>query len=286
MAKRNIVKLSESKLQEMIVDAVKTSLTEGIFDTINNKIDDFVQGYPTKEGNPQNVKDVFEGDGWEVLVSPEDNMFGEFEVAKTTGAFGVSSAMDVEEMIEEINIFLNGRGFAKFIGKKNPRVYRFMVNNNTVKENNMKITESQLRRLVESCVREALEGELEEGFGWDAYKNQIKGHEDTNFPSLGGVKEFIDGEPDEENFRKSKERYDLAKDGNLYDPEEYEKLGFKGIADRAAEDAVLAEPGMKGKLKRGAIAAGYSAGVAKNKIKKGFSNLGKKKNNDNGSFTI
>ena len=160
-----------------------------------------------------------------------------------------------------------------------------LIFNNRIKENNMKITESQLRRLVESCVKEAIEGELEEGFGWDAYKNQIKGHKDTHFPSLDGVKEFINGEPDEEAFTKAKNRYDLAKDGNLYDPEEYDKKGFKGIADAAAEDAVLAEPGMKGKLRRGAIAAGYSAGVAKNKIKKGISNL-RKKNNDNGSFTI
>lgn len=136
----------------------------------------------------------------------------------------------------------------------------------------MKITESQLRKLVEGCVREALEDiEMNEGFGWDAYKTQMKGHNDTEFPSWKDTKEMINGEPNKDEFRRHKERYDAAKDGVLYDPEQYKKLGgYKGIADDAAAGAVMSEPGIKGKLRRGAMVAGYSAGVAKNKLKAGI----------------
>lgn len=155
----------------------------------------------------------------------------------------------------------------------------------------MKITESRLRALIESCVKEALKGELEEGLGWDVYKSQVKGHDETRYPSWESLKDIIDGDPDEEAFKRYKERYDAAKKGELYEPDKYERLdGFDGMAYDYADKAIMTEPGLKGKLRRGALAAAATAGITKNKVKKGISNLGKKKrkksNDDFDSFTM
>ena len=287
MVKKNIVKLTESKLQEMVINAVKLGLNEGAFDTMRDKFDDYVQGYPTKEGNPQSVADVFEGDGWEIVECPHDGNYGIFKVKRTMGGFGNFYGQEIQEMIEEIQIFLNNKGTVRYLGKEGDGIEKFEVVNTMKNENNMKITESQLRRLVESCVKEALEGELEEGFGWDAYKANMKGHEETKFPSWDETKEFINGEPNEDKFLYHKDRYDAAKDGNFYDPDKYAKHGgMKGIADDEASEAVLSEPGIKGKARRAAMVGGYAAGVAKNKIKKGFSKLGKKNNGTGSSFTM
>ena len=298
MGNKKSVKITESKIKELILKTINESLSEdNMFTRAGEKFSnglqkfddmftDYHNGFETKEGNPQSVADVFVGDGWEIIESPQDGNFGIFKVKRTMGAFGGFYGQEIQEMIEEINIFLNNKGVVRYLGKEGDGIEKFEVVNTMKNENNMKITESQLRRLVESCVKEALEEELEEGFGWDAYKANIKGHEETKFPSWDETKEFINGEPNEDKFLYHKDRYDAAKDGNLYDPDNYDKYGMKGIADDEASDAVFAEPGMKGKARRAAIVGGYAAGVAKNKIKKGFSKLGKKNNGTGSSFTM
>lgn len=110
MNNKKTVMLSESKLREMIIEAVKDTLNN-----INNKLEDFHNGYTTKEGNPTSIEDVFEGDGWKVVKSFNKNGSTYYAVKRMTGFLG--EFYGVEDMTEELNIFLNGNGTASYAGK-------------------------------------------------------------------------------------------------------------------------------------------------------------------------
>ena len=116
MAKKNILKLSESKLQEMVIEAVKSALNENFFTDMGDKFNDFAQGYPTKEGNPQSIEDLFEGDGWQVVKSFNKNGATYYAVKRMTGSFGVFNGQEDNDMVEELNIYLNGNGTASYVG--------------------------------------------------------------------------------------------------------------------------------------------------------------------------
>lgn len=127
MAKRNTVKLTESKLQEMVIDAVKAALNEGFLDNVGNKIKqgynavsdkfyDFQSGYETKEGNPQSIEDLFAGDGYKVLKSFNKNGATYYAVVRKTGAFAEFFGPEEDAMAEELNIFLDGNGTATYVG--------------------------------------------------------------------------------------------------------------------------------------------------------------------------
>jgi hypothetical protein len=127
MAKRNTVKLTESKLQEMVIDAVKAALNEGFLDNVGNKIKqgynavndkiyDFHQGYETKEGNPQSLEDVFDGNGYNVVKTFNKNGATYYAVKPVTGAFAEHFGAEKDAMAEELNIFLNGNGTATYAG--------------------------------------------------------------------------------------------------------------------------------------------------------------------------
>ena len=77
---KQTIKLTESKLRTIVEDCVRETLGETLMgnvrskikdgiNVIGNKINDFAQGYETKEGNPQSIEEVFEGDGYKVLKS-------------------------------------------------------------------------------------------------------------------------------------------------------------------------------------------------------------------------
>jgi hypothetical protein len=90
MAKKNIVKLTESKLQEMIIEAVKQSLNENVFTDMGNAIgntwnnvrqkfddemDNMERGYDIQNGRPQSFDEVIKGNGWKIHARKpsEDN---------------------------------------------------------------------------------------------------------------------------------------------------------------------------------------------------------------------
>ena len=70
------VKLTENDIKNIVKESVKKIIIkEGLFKKIGNAIDrfenwtddrleDLDRGYDLKEGNPQSVLDVIEGDGW------------------------------------------------------------------------------------------------------------------------------------------------------------------------------------------------------------------------------
>lgn len=112
----NKVHLTQSEVHNIVLESVKKILVkEGFFQKIGDKVDDFARGYNVKEGNPTSVFDVIEGNGWKPIenkkkpISDGHNYIG---VKKTTGAWGEHNGLSIDELIEDINIFLNGRGRA------------------------------------------------------------------------------------------------------------------------------------------------------------------------------
>lgn len=121
------MRLTESELHQVVEASVRQILMkEGFFkkagDAIGrfknwagDKMEDFTRGYGLKEGNPTSVFDVIEGDGWEPIedrkkpISDGHNFIG---VKKVTGVWGAHNGLSIDELIEDINIFLDGRGHA------------------------------------------------------------------------------------------------------------------------------------------------------------------------------
>lgn len=113
--KKNIVSISEEQIKEMI----KESIISNLGDKLKNSLEDYYNGYKTREGNPQSVEDVFEGDGWTVKATskgktPNSVMYA---VVRKKGQFGAFNGIEPEGMVEELNTFLNEKGTAKYIGK-------------------------------------------------------------------------------------------------------------------------------------------------------------------------
>ena len=123
---KNKVKLTESKFKKLIENCVKEVLHETILNKIGDKFDDAFQGYPTKEGNPQSIEDVFEGDGYKVIKTESSAKGTYYYVEKTSGALGEFYGVEPEDMVEELNIFLGNNGSASYIGC-NKRICKFLV---------------------------------------------------------------------------------------------------------------------------------------------------------------
>lgn len=125
---KKTIKLTESKLRTIVEDCVREALMGNVgskikngIDTIGNKINDFAQGYETKEGNPQSIEDVFEGDGYKVIKSFNKNGATYYAVVRKTGAFGEFFGSEGNDMTEELNIYLDGNGTATYVGR-HPKV--------------------------------------------------------------------------------------------------------------------------------------------------------------------
>ena len=118
----NKIQLTETELKKVVYEATKRILVkEGFMGDMGNKIsntfDNAFRGYKVKEGNPKDIKNVFEGDGWKIVKHEMGPNREYFEVTKSTGAFGGHYGVPIEGMEEELNIFLNGRGVAKHMGR-------------------------------------------------------------------------------------------------------------------------------------------------------------------------
>lgn len=124
------IKLTESELKQVVESAVKKILVkEGFGDWASDKFDNAFRGYKVREGNPQSVLDVIKGNGWtynkEVPFDPTTNTI---KVQKATGAFGGHYGLSIEKLIEDINLFLNGKGRASYAGKDNGNVEIISIN--------------------------------------------------------------------------------------------------------------------------------------------------------------
>ena len=120
------MRLTESELKQVVEASVRQILMkEGFFkkagdaiDRFENwadeKMEDFERGYDLKEGNPTSIFDVFKGNGWEPIKSKNGlrNGMNYVGAKKVRGIWGIAHGLTDEKLVEDINIFLDGRGHA------------------------------------------------------------------------------------------------------------------------------------------------------------------------------
>ena len=124
---KNTIKITESKLREMVIEAVEQSLNEAFvddtWDTMKNgakkvggKVKDGIkkvkdtfhdisQGYDTLEGNPENIEMVIKGDGWKMYRKPYNEDGATIYEIYPYLMHGISP----ERMAEEMRIFYDGK---------------------------------------------------------------------------------------------------------------------------------------------------------------------------------
>lgn len=120
------MRLTESEVKQIVLEATRNILLkEGVLNKFGQKIDNVEQnfwdklddanrGYELKEGNPISVFDVIKGNGWEPIKSKRGlrdgmNYIG---VKKVLGSGFEHNGLTDEKLVEDINIFLDGRGHA------------------------------------------------------------------------------------------------------------------------------------------------------------------------------
>lgn len=143
MAKKNIVKLTESKLQEMIIEAVKQSLNENVFTDMGNAIgntwnnvrqkfddemDNMERGYDIQNGRPQSFDEVIKGNGWKIHARKpsEDNSEMYYIISMVMGLDGEEHGLKTQQLIEDLNIMAEDLGLTpscRCIGK-NKRLHK------------------------------------------------------------------------------------------------------------------------------------------------------------------
>ena len=120
------MRLTESELKQVVEASVRQILIkEGWFkkagdaidrfeNWVDDKMDDFHRGYDLKEGNPTYIFDVIKGDGWEPIKSRNGlkNGMNYVGVKKVRGSWFQANGLTDEKLVEDINIFLDGRGHA------------------------------------------------------------------------------------------------------------------------------------------------------------------------------
>lgn len=123
------VRLTESELKQVVLESVKKILVkEGLGQWMSDKFDDAFRGYKVREGQPQNILDVIKSNGWTYNEDkPFDPATSSIKVRKATGAFGGHYGLSIEELIEDLNIFLKGKGRASFKGKTKPYEYEIVI---------------------------------------------------------------------------------------------------------------------------------------------------------------
>lgn len=126
---KNYIRLSHSQLNEIVEATVNALIKEGFLDNMRSGFNNvkgawqrFADGYETKEGNPQSIEDVFEGDGWKIHATVPKNGATYYFVSRQTGGLGAFYGQEVNEMVDELNIFLGGNR-AKYIGKHPEKKY-------------------------------------------------------------------------------------------------------------------------------------------------------------------
>jgi hypothetical protein len=146
-----------------------------------------------------------------------------------------------------------------------------------MKKETIKLTESRLRKLVEACVKEALAETLDEGATSDFIGDIMKADmSNEDMPTWEEFKQLVKGKPDKAQYLYNKLMYNQAKSGHI------DNIGNKTATDYGSE-AIITEPGFKGKAKRAAAGAAWAGKTAFDKAKKSFK---KEKPEDDGSFTL
>lgn len=131
----------------------------------------------------------------------------------------------------------------------------------------VKLSENDLKRLVAESINDVL-SQLNEGAGWDTLKDlssTIDGTEDLTMKGdWGEVKDIINGTPDQRKYETSKMLRKTANFDKKRANTPEEKAKFANKSKEYAFDELNSQPGLRGKMKRGAVVAGaYGAAAAK-----------------------
>jgi hypothetical protein len=131
------LQLSESELKNIVLRSVKKILSEeniwqkanrsmnNAAQWVSDKVDDFHAGAPTKEGNPTSICDVIEGNKWRIMGTVANKQYipaknglnfvngsNNIVITPVLGTYFEKHGLSIDELIEDINIFLDGRGHA------------------------------------------------------------------------------------------------------------------------------------------------------------------------------
>ena len=131
----------------------------------------------------------------------------------------------------------------------------------------VKLSENDLNRLVVESINDVL-AQLNEGAGWDTLKDlssTFDGTEDLNMKGhWGELKDIVDGTPDQRKYETSKMLRKTANFDKKRANTPEEKAKFANKSKEYAFDELNSQPGLRGKMKRGAVVAGaYGAAAAK-----------------------
>lgn len=132
---------------------------------------------------------------------------------------------------------------------------------------NVKLSESDLIKLVTESVNDILK-QLNEGAGWDVLKDissNLDGTEDLSMKGhWGELKDVINGTPNQRKYETSKMLRKTANFDKKRATTPEEKAKFAAKSKEHAFDELDSQPGLRGKMKRGAVVAGaYGAAAAK-----------------------
>ena len=143
---KKTIKLTESKLREMVEACVKETIlqdvnedflgglkqgAQGILDKgkeignrLRSKFDAIDRGYEIKDGQPQRIEDVFLGDGWKDVKMQNKGTERFYFATKATGSFGSFHGKEIPELVDDLNIYLNGKATASYAGTSPNKKYR------------------------------------------------------------------------------------------------------------------------------------------------------------------
>jgi hypothetical protein len=128
MAKR-IIRLTEADIRNMVRNAVntvkdKTSRLGYKIEDASDKFCDWVECGGRMEGSPENIEMVFKGNQWTSYkpIQGEDGATY-YPAIKDLGAYGEHYGLNAEELVDDINIFFNGRCNVSVVDKNQPEQY-------------------------------------------------------------------------------------------------------------------------------------------------------------------
>lgn len=117
------IRVSERKLREMVEGSVRKhlqGLRNDAKDVWNDAKDILKYGYrPEEGGRPENVRDMFKNNGYDVIEveNPDQNGYRRWHVIELKGIV-YDTVLPVEDLIEDFKIYFNGHGDIKFRGSE------------------------------------------------------------------------------------------------------------------------------------------------------------------------
>lgn len=302
MKNKNIIRLTESELRNMIAEAATQ--------TLNELSPEFIAGAYTKakdlgfkatspiEQSKRNAQadrlnkaaiDKYNArygtknrtDGGHKMTSLYYSPYSKLAYARTETADNAGTKQYTDYTSENPYGTIDKQYSTGKVTPKNPQltnraargekvITKALTNLNNSNEptvESIKISEANLNKLINESVNDILK-QLNEGAGWDALKDlssNLNGTEDLSMKGhWGELKDVINGTPNQRKYETSKMLRKTANFDKKRATTPEEKAKFAAKSKEHAFDELDSQPGLRGKMKRGAVMAGvYGAATAK-----------------------